>query len=217
MENKEEQIRALIFCFDVLHKHFDKDYNVSDPMLPAEKYGIFVTIRGKTCSTDSCDVNALRGCQGIFKPQDLTSGLEAGVKNSAFHDERFTNDHITEEDLFILSIEVSLLLPLENVENNIYGWTIGTHGILITFTHDGITYKGTYLPNVAVEQGWDKNETLKSLVRKAGYTGVVDDSIYDSIKLQRFETISFMMTHMTYQLLKFQQEQRNRIEGWKKQ
>lgn len=43
------------------------------------------------------------------------------------------------------------------------------HGIKISFYHHHKRYSATYLPDVAVEQGWSKEETLESLVRKAGW------------------------------------------------
>ena len=50
-------------------------------------------------------------------------------------------------------------------------WDLGTHGIRISFSYHGRRYGATYLPDVAVEQGWTKEETLISLMRKAGWSG----------------------------------------------
>lgn len=50
-------------------------------------------------------------------------------------------------------------------------WEIGVHGIRIKFTLDGRRYGSTYLPSVAEEQGWTKEETMISLMRKAGWEG----------------------------------------------
>lgn len=50
-------------------------------------------------------------------------------------------------------------------------WDLGTHGLRISFTYHGRKYGSTYLPDVAVEQGWDKEETIISLMRKAGWNG----------------------------------------------
>ena len=50
-------------------------------------------------------------------------------------------------------------------------WDLGTHGIRATFVYHGKRYSATYLPDVAVEQGWSKEETIVSLMRKAGWTG----------------------------------------------
>ena len=50
-------------------------------------------------------------------------------------------------------------------------WELGTHGIRISFSHHGKRYGATYLPEVAVEQGWTKEQTIVSLMRKAGWVG----------------------------------------------
>jgi AMMECR1 domain-containing protein len=50
-------------------------------------------------------------------------------------------------------------------------WDVGTHGLRISFSAHGRRYGATYLPDVAKEQGWSKEEALESLVRKAGYRG----------------------------------------------
>lgn len=50
-------------------------------------------------------------------------------------------------------------------------WSIGTHGLRINFTYRGRRYGSTYLPDVAKEQGWTKEETMVSLMRKAGWQG----------------------------------------------
>ncbi|KAJ5933342.1 hypothetical protein N7454_005671 [Penicillium verhagenii] len=50
-------------------------------------------------------------------------------------------------------------------------WNLGTHGLRISFVNRGRRYGATYLPDVAVEQGWSKEETVESLMRKAGWDG----------------------------------------------
>lgn len=50
-------------------------------------------------------------------------------------------------------------------------WILGQHGLRISFTYHGKRYGSTYLPNVAPEQGWNKEETMVSLMRKAGWSG----------------------------------------------
>jgi len=54
-------------------------------------------------------------------------------------------------------------------------WVIGTHGLRISFTHSSRRYGATYLPDVALEQGWTKDETMISLMRKAGWSGRSND------------------------------------------
>lgn len=50
-------------------------------------------------------------------------------------------------------------------------WELGVHGIRISFYARNKRYGACYLPDVAVEQGWDKEETIVSLMRKAGWGG----------------------------------------------
>lgn len=50
-------------------------------------------------------------------------------------------------------------------------WVLGTHGLRISFIHRGRRYGATYLPDVAVEQGWTKEQAVESLMRKAGWDG----------------------------------------------
>lgn len=50
-------------------------------------------------------------------------------------------------------------------------WTLGQHGLRISFTLQGRRYGATYLPDVAKEQGWTKEEAVVSLMRKAGWNG----------------------------------------------
>lgn len=52
-------------------------------------------------------------------------------------------------------------------------WILGTHGIRISFIYRGRRYGATYLPDVPVEQGWSKEDTIESLMRKAGWDGGV--------------------------------------------
>ncbi len=54
-------------------------------------------------------------------------------------------------------------------------WTIGKHGLRISFTLTSRRYGATYLPDVPVDQGWTKEETLISLMRKAGWAGRKDE------------------------------------------
>jgi len=53
-------------------------------------------------------------------------------------------------------------------------WELGVHGIKISFYHHHRRHGATYLPDVAVEQGWTKEETLISLMKKGGWSGKRD-------------------------------------------
>lgn len=87
---------------------------------------------------------------------------------------------------------VSLLTPFEAAKSPL-DWSLGTHGIHITF-HDpstrGRRYSATYLPEVAPAQGWTKEKTVISLIRKAGYRGKVSpgDALWTSIQTKRYRS-----------------------------
>lgn len=86
----------------------------------------------------------------------------------AFDDTRFSP--IPKSLLPSLSCSLTLLSSFEPCTNAL-DWALGTHGIRISFVHRGRRYGATYLPDVAVEQGWSKEETVESLMRKAGWDG----------------------------------------------
>jgi AMMECR1 domain-containing protein len=47
---------------------------------------------------------------------------------------------------------------------------VGTHGIWIDWKDEsGKKRNATYLPDVIPEQNWNKEQALRSLVKKAGY------------------------------------------------
>lgn len=114
---------------------------------------------------------SLRGCIGTFEAQDLDEGLSSYSITSAIHDMRF--DPITKRELPSLEVAITLLTDFEDCDDAM-DWELGTHGIRINFTEKGRRYGATYLPDVAPEQGWTKEETLVSLMRKAGWVGRKD-------------------------------------------
>ncbi|KAJ5487016.1 hypothetical protein N7530_001316 [Penicillium desertorum] len=111
---------------------------------------------------------SLRGCIGTFEGQELAAGLKSYALTSAFDDIRF--EPIPKSLLPSLSCSLTLLGSFEPCTNAM-DWSLGTHGLRISFIHRGRRYGATYLPDVAVEQGWTKEETVESLMRKAGWDG----------------------------------------------
>ncbi|RPB22781.1 hypothetical protein L211DRAFT_866135 [Terfezia boudieri ATCC MYA-4762] len=110
----------------------------------------------------------LRGCIGTFEPQALESGLQQYALTAALEDTRF--NPIRARDLPDLSCAVSILTDFEPAEHSM-DWEHGIHGLRISFVYHGRRLGATYLPDVPVEQGWTKEETLISLMRKAGWSG----------------------------------------------
>lgn len=134
---------------------------LSFPTVPgqklAEKCGAFVTYHiGKGAEKD------LRGCigymEGIFPLWETVARMAYAA---AFHDTRFMP--INKKELPEISYEITVLTPFEPCVS-IEDIEIGRHGIL--FECSGA--RAVFLPQVPVEQGWNKVQTLEFLSRKAG-------------------------------------------------
>ena len=83
-----------------------------------------------------------------------------------------------------LTVAVSLLVNFEK-RSSAMDWEVGKHGIQIKF--GGGMYGGTYLPEVASEQGWNQEQALKHLVQKAGFYGKFEE-VKDKIELTTYES-----------------------------
>ena len=98
----------------------------------------------------------LRGCIGQFTAdRPLYQMVAQMAVSSARHDPRFMHDPITPEELPHLFIEISVLSPMRKTEDPL-SLRLGIDGIYIT---DGIR-SGCFLPQVASETGWSKEEFL---------------------------------------------------------
>lgn len=106
--------------------------------------------------------NDLRGCIGEIEPfRPLYKAVTERAVDSAFCDPRFPQ--LSPEEFKKAVIEISALTPAHPVKS----WrdiVIGRHGM--TITKDGRS--AVFLPQVAPEQGWNLEETLTFLSRKAG-------------------------------------------------
>jgi AMMECR1 domain-containing protein len=86
-----------------------------------------------------------------------------------------------------LEVSVTLLTDFEDAKDAM-DWELGVHGIRISFYAKNRRYGACYLPDVAVEQGWDKEETIVSLMRKAGWGGRKEKwSEVGDLKVVRFQ------------------------------
>lgn len=78
-------------------------------------------------------------------------------------------------------------------------WILGVHGIRIEFlTERGSKRSATYLPQVAVEQGWDMIETIDSLLRKGGFRGNITPEVRRNIHLTRYQSQEIHMSYQDY-------------------
>ncbi|MCJ1394739.1 hypothetical protein MMC18_007619 [Xylographa bjoerkii] len=133
-----------------------------------EEYPLFVTWN----TVNSRGYKSLRGCIGTFNAVPLSDGLKSYAMTSATEDSRFSP--ITLSELPTLSNNTTLLLNFMPCSGPL-DWDVGTHGIRISFSYHGRHYGATYLPDVAVAQGWTREETLISLMKKAGWSGRSSD------------------------------------------
>jgi len=126
-----------------------------DPELNAP-CGCFVTLKNH---------DMLRGCIGQFVSDNPLIGLVAEMaKASATGDPRFFADPITAEELEKLDIEISVLSPLKRTDDPL-SLKLGVDGIYIK--RDRLS--GCFLPQVATETGWSKEEFLSyCCAHKAG-------------------------------------------------
>ncbi|MFN2369822.1 MAG: AmmeMemoRadiSam system protein A, partial [Candidatus Krumholzibacteriia bacterium] len=119
----------------------------------AEPRGVFVTLsRG----------GQLRGCIGSLTGRlPLAEAVAASARNAAVGDPRFPP--VAPAELDQLELEISVLSPLRTVAGP-DGIEVGRHGVLLE--KDG--RQAVFLPQVAPEQGWDRDTMLAHLARKAG-------------------------------------------------
>jgi AmmeMemoRadiSam system protein B/AmmeMemoRadiSam system protein A len=128
--------------------------------------GAFVTLN---------EHNTLRGCIGhLGSDLPLYRVVQEMAVAAAVQDYRFPP--VSPEELDKLEIEISVLTPMRRI-TSIDEITMGKHGIYIKKGSKG----GTFLPQVATETGWSKEEFLGHCAQdKAGigWDGWKDAEIY---------------------------------------
>ncbi|MBN1360767.1 MAG: AmmeMemoRadiSam system protein A [Sedimentisphaerales bacterium] len=126
-----------------------------DPRLNAP-CGCFVTLKNR---------GRLRGCIGQFtSDKPLIELVVQMAKASATSDPRFLANPISSRELEHLDVEISVLSPLARTDDPL-SLRLGTDGIYI---RKGCT-SGCFLPQVATETGWTKEEFLSyCCAHKAG-------------------------------------------------
>ena len=104
----------------------------------------------------------LRGCIGSLSPvAPLYRSVHDNAVNAAMNDYRFRP--VTPAELPEIDMHISILSPIQAIAT-LEEFRLGEHGIII----EKGRYRAVYLPEVAVEQKWTKDETLSSLSQKAG-------------------------------------------------
>ncbi len=132
-------------------------YDASNNAELQVKAGCFVTLKNK---------GALRGCVGRFAANEpLWRTVREVAISSARMDFRFADNPITAAEVPHLEIEISVLSPMRHISRPLEEIKLGRDGIVIMDRGRS----GTFLPQVAVETGWNIEEFLGHCARdKAG-------------------------------------------------
>ena len=156
---ENEKKTLLLSARKTIENKLDNNKNMS--IMPAEltsilksKCGAFVTLHKN---------GKLRGCIGrLIENRPLHEMIEEMAISAAFHDPRF--EPLQKSELPDCQIEISVLSPLKMIED-ISEIELGIHGIFIKDEYRS----GVFLPQVATETGWNKEEFLGHCARdKAG-------------------------------------------------
>lgn len=156
--NASEQKEILAFVRGVIEAELFKSVPPETPDLPGlSRIGsCFVTLHLN---------KELRGCIGHIEGfEALGENLRNNALNAAFKDPRFRP--LTAEEFPRVEFEVSILTPAEPI-NSPEEFIPGEHGIILSL----FGRRSLFLPQVAAEQGWDRETTLDFLSRKAGFPG----------------------------------------------
>ncbi|MFN7170046.1 MAG: AmmeMemoRadiSam system protein B [Candidatus Omnitrophota bacterium] len=153
--NREERKELLKIARKTLEAYLSErkipEFKIENPSL-LEKGGVFVTLKKK---------GRLRGCVGNFEPLPLYLQVQKVAISSALNDFRFLPVRL--EELKDIEIEISILSPLREIKS-LDELELGKHGIYVT---NGMQ-SGVFLPQVALETGWSKEEFLRNcFVEKA--------------------------------------------------
>jgi uncharacterized protein (TIGR00296 family) len=180
----------VFYCFDVLMHHLKRTELPRSklPNFTNDAYPLFVTWKiGRE--------KKLRGCIGTFSALRLHDGLKEYCLSSALKDSRFRPINL--DEVSKLHCGVSLLTNFES-DKHYLDWEIGIHGIRIEFYASGHRKTATYLPEVSKEQGWTREQTIDSLLRKAGYMKSITDEFRNTIKLTRYRSEKIIVSYDEY-------------------
>jgi uncharacterized protein (TIGR00296 family) len=186
MLSLNEGIKAVQFARNVVESYVKNKKTISSDFGKKfnEKLGVFVTIH-------TFPEHDLRGCIGI--PFPIMSLKEAIIDSaeSATRDPRFPP--LKENELSSIIIEVTIhtkpeLIKVKQPQDYLSHIAIGRDGLIVEQSF----YKGLLLPQVPVEQGWDKEEFLSNTCMKAGL--LPDAWVDKDIKISKFSGQIFTET-----------------------
>ena len=165
MLTQEQKDKLLKLARTTMEKYITQDiipkYEDKDPVLSGQ-CGAFVTIHNK---------GNLRGCIGMIEGHQplYETVIEMAIEASR-NDPRF--DPVEPEEINDIDIEISVLTPKRRVKS-IDEIELGKHGVIVKKGTAG----GVYLPQVATETGWTKDQFMASLC--SGKAGLPPDAYMD--------------------------------------
>ena len=155
MISPDERAALLRFARETIAAHLAGRRRPAPPALsaPLEHSGAFVTLHAG---------GELRGCIGFPGARGPLGEVvgECAIA-SATEDPRFPP--VRPEELPALHLEISVLTPIRPVED-LTGIVVGRDGLI---AQDGFR-RGLLLPQVATEQGWNRETFLSHTCLKAG-------------------------------------------------
>lgn len=147
-----------------------------------------VLLRSEVCNQEAATFvtlhkrGNLRGCIGELEARDrIYDSVMRNARNAAFSDPRFPN--LKAAELPEISIEISVLTPPSPI-SSLSQFEPGKHGIILR-KHG---HKAVFLPQVAPEQGWNREETVTHLAVKAG---LAPTAWQEDANFEVFEAIVF--------------------------
>jgi len=174
----EEGKKAVGFARSIIENHVKKT-----PYPPFNLINVFSEKQGAFVTLHTHPHHDLRGCIGIPLPvMSLKDAIIEGAQ-SATRDPRFPP--LREDEFDKIIIEVTILtkpeiIKVDDPKDYLSNVEIGRDGLIV---EQGF-YKGLLLPQVPVEQGWDKEEFLSHACMKAG---LLPDAWFDkSTKISKF-------------------------------
>ena len=186
MLNLEEGKKAVQFARHVIQDYVQKKKH-SKPVLGSlfqQKQGVFVTLH-------TYPDHELRGCIGIPLPVMSLQTAIIEAAQSVTQDPRFPP--LQEAELDVIIVEITILtkpqlIQVKQPKDYPANIDIGQDGLIVEHGF----YKGLLLPQVPVEQAWDKEEYLSHTCMKAG---LPPDAWFDkTTKISKFQGQIFTET-----------------------
>ena len=172
-DEKKELLRlARQAVTDFIENNRVIEYETKSPNLLSEK-GAFVTLKKR---------GSLRGCIGFIEPVfPLYEAIIRGAIYAASQDPRFPA--VSRDELRDLEFEISVLTPPVRIDDP-RRVEVGRHGLVISQGEN----RGLLLPQVAVENDWNRETFLDQACVKAG---LPPDAWKKGAEISIFEAIVF--------------------------